>query len=115
LDGLPEVVVVAVRERDHVDALGLLLPLGTFRIPEPGVDVDALAAGAVEPESPVPEPGQGAVCHLPPPGRWVESNGGLLAAKANRRNMWHSRTGASAMAVELAAGLILLTAVSDAF
>jgi hypothetical protein len=29
--------------------------------------------------------------------------------------MWHSRTGASAMAVELAAGLILLTAVSDAF
>jgi len=29
--------------------------------------------------------------------------------------MRHSRTGASAMAVELAAGLILLTAVSDAF
>jgi len=29
--------------------------------------------------------------------------------------MWQSRTGASAMAVELAAGLILATAVSDAF
>ena len=29
--------------------------------------------------------------------------------------MWESRTGASAMAVELAAGLIVLTAISDAF
>ena len=29
--------------------------------------------------------------------------------------MWHSRTGASAMAVELAAALILVTALSDAF
>ena len=29
--------------------------------------------------------------------------------------MWESRTGASAMAVELAAVLILATAVSDAF
>jgi hypothetical protein len=29
--------------------------------------------------------------------------------------MWESRTGASAMAVELAAGLIILTAISDAF
>jgi hypothetical protein len=29
--------------------------------------------------------------------------------------MWHSRTGASAMAVELAAALILATAISDAF
>ena len=29
--------------------------------------------------------------------------------------MWHSRTGASAMAVELAAALILVTAISDAF
>jgi hypothetical protein len=29
--------------------------------------------------------------------------------------MWESRTGASAMAVELAAGLILATALSDAF
>ena len=34
---------------------------------------------------------------------------------ANRELMWQSRTGASAMAVELAAVLILATAVSDAF
>ena len=34
---------------------------------------------------------------------------------ANRENMWQSHTGASAMAVELAAVLILATAVSDAF
>jgi hypothetical protein len=38
----------------------------------------------------------------------------VSAASANLGNMWQSRTGASAMAVELAAMLILATAVSDA-
>jgi hypothetical protein len=39
---------------------------------------------------------------------------GVSAAGANLSGMWQTRTGASAMAVELAAGLILATAVSDA-
>jgi hypothetical protein len=64
-DGVADVVAVAVREQDQVDALGLLLRLGAARVPrEERVDVDALAARGVDAERGVPEPGEGAViCH----------------------------------------------------
>jgi hypothetical protein len=58
LDSLADVVGVAVRERDQVDALGILLCLWALRVLEPGIDVHALAAGGVEPECRVAEPGQ---------------------------------------------------------
>ncbi len=45
-----EVVGVAVRDRDHVAALRVLLGLRTLRVVEPRIDVDALAARRVEPE-----------------------------------------------------------------
>ncbi len=38
-------------------ALGLLLALGALRVPEPRIDVDALAARRVDAEARVPEPG----------------------------------------------------------
>ena len=56
-----DVVAVAVRDREHVAALGLLLALRALRVVEPGVDVDALALGAVEPVAAVSEPGEGDV------------------------------------------------------
>jgi hypothetical protein len=43
-----------------------------------------------------------------------ERNEGSSAYAPKLRLMWHTRTGASAMAVELAAALLLATAVSDA-
>ena len=64
LDGVADVVAVAVRERDHVDALRLELGLRTLRVSvEEGVDVDALPAGCVEAERRVTEPGQGRFGH----------------------------------------------------
>ena len=66
LDGLADVVGVSVRDRDHVDALGLLLRIRTLRIREPRVDVDTLSAGRVEPERSVPQPGYGRVSHRSP-------------------------------------------------
>ena len=47
LDGVAEMVAVAVGERDHVDPLGLELRLRALRVPvQEGVDVDALPARA---------------------------------------------------------------------
>ena len=67
VDGVADVVAVAVRDRDDVGALGGLLALGTLRIAvQERVDVDALAAGRVEPEGRVAEPGQRRVCHRSP-------------------------------------------------
>ena len=64
LDGVAEVVAVAVRERDHVDPLGLELRLRALRVPvQEGVDVDALPVGSVEAEGRVTEPGQGRFGH----------------------------------------------------
>jgi hypothetical protein len=58
-NGVADVVAVAVGERDQVDAVGRLFGLGTLRVPgQPRVDIDALAARAVEPEARVPEPGE---------------------------------------------------------
>ena len=57
LDRLSEMVAVGVSERDQVDAFGLLLRLRAFRVLEPGIDVGALAAGAVKPERCMAEPG----------------------------------------------------------
>ena len=49
LDRVADVVAVPVRERDHVDALGLLLVLGALRVPvQERVDVDAFSAGRVD-------------------------------------------------------------------
>ena len=63
-DGVPDVVVVAVRDEDQVDALGALLGLGALRIPlEERVDVDTFPARAVEAEAGVAEPSQGDVGH----------------------------------------------------
>ena len=51
LDGVADVVAVAVRDRDHVDALGLLSASGVLRVAgQERVDVDALAAVGLEPE-----------------------------------------------------------------
>ena len=50
VDGLADVVVVAVRERDQVDALGLPLALRAVRVLQPGVDVDPLPSGRVDSE-----------------------------------------------------------------
>jgi hypothetical protein len=61
-DGVADVVAVAVREEDRVDALRALLRLRTARVSrQERVDVDALAARAVEAERRVPEPGESAV------------------------------------------------------
>jgi hypothetical protein len=49
-DDRAHVVGVAVRDRDHVAALRVLLGLGTLRVVEPRIDVDALASRRVEPE-----------------------------------------------------------------
>ncbi len=55
----PYVIAVPVREQDHVDALGLLLRLGALRVAvEERIHVDALAAGRVDPEGRVAQPGQ---------------------------------------------------------
>src|SRR5439155_7826959 len=56
LDGLADVVAVAVGERDHVDPLGLLLGVRALRVAEPRIDVDALASGRVQPEARVAQP-----------------------------------------------------------
>src|SRR4051794_41601622 len=56
-------VAVPVCERDHVDALRLLLGFRAFRVAEPGVDVDPLAAGRVHPEARVAEPGHRHIGH----------------------------------------------------
>ena len=62
------VVRVAVRDRDDVAALGLLLRVGAPGIAvEPWIDVDSLPARGVEPEARVPEPGQGSARHGPQP------------------------------------------------
>ena len=59
LDGVADVVAVAVRDRDHVDALGRLLGLRRLRVAgQERVDVDALAAVGLEPERRVTEPGE---------------------------------------------------------
>ena len=65
LEGVAEVVAVPVREGDQVDALRRLLALGALRVAaEPGVDVDALAPGRVDPESRMSEPRNRSVCHV---------------------------------------------------
>jgi hypothetical protein len=64
LGGVADVVAVTVGDRDDVDALGLLLAVGALRIArQERVDVDALAAGAVEAKGGVPEPGEFCVCY----------------------------------------------------
>src|SRR6266540_685427 len=60
-------VAVAVRDDDHVPALGVLLVLRALRVPgEERIDVDALAARAVDAERRVSEPHERAG-HEPPP------------------------------------------------
>jgi hypothetical protein len=60
LDGVSDVVVMSVRERDHVDALRLLLGSGALRIAvQERVDVDAFAAGRLDAERRVTQPGEG--------------------------------------------------------
>jgi hypothetical protein len=63
LDGLAHMVVVAVRECDHVNTFRLVLPVGALRVAEPRVDVDSLAARCVEAKARVAEPGHGHVRH----------------------------------------------------
>jgi hypothetical protein len=58
-DRVADVVAVTVCQRDQVDALRLPFRLGALGVPgQPRVDVDALAARAVEPEGRVSEPGE---------------------------------------------------------
>jgi hypothetical protein len=66
VERVADVVVVAVRDRDDVDALRLFLPLGALRVREPGVDVDPLPSRRVEAERGVAEPSQLNVRHLSP-------------------------------------------------
>ena len=66
VDRVPDVVVVAVRERDQVDPLGLLLVVRALGVRDPGIDVDPLAAGCVEAERGVTEPRELNVRHLSP-------------------------------------------------
>src|SRR5205085_11162671 len=65
LDGLADVVAVAVGDRDDVDPLGLLLALGALGVGEERVDVDALAARGVEAKRGVAEPRELDVWHAP--------------------------------------------------
>src|SRR5205814_1631224 len=65
LDGLADVVAVAVGDRDDVDPLRLLLALRALRVREERVDVDALAARAVESKRGVAEPREDCVRHGP--------------------------------------------------
>src|SRR5437763_1305060 len=58
LDRVADVIGVAVRDDDQVDALGFSLRLRARRPREPRVDVDTLPFRAVETECRVPEPGQ---------------------------------------------------------
>ena len=58
-DGVADVIVVAVCQEDEVAALGLDLVRRAARIAvQERVEVDALAAGRVDPERRVPEPGE---------------------------------------------------------
>src|SRR6266487_5465514 len=63
VEGAADMVGVTVRDRDQVDALGLLLAVRTLRVFEPGIDVDALPARRVEAEGGVAEPGEWDVGH----------------------------------------------------
>jgi hypothetical protein len=108
VDGAAGVVGVAVRQRENIDPLDLPLAFGELRVVEPGIYVDALAARSVEAKAGVTEPGERDV------GRGVEPNEGLSDVAANLWPMWQTCTGASAMAVEVAAALLLATAASDA-
>jgi hypothetical protein len=66
-DRVADMVAVAVRDRDHVGALGLQLVLGALRVAvQEGVDIDAFAARGIEPEARVTEPRQRRVCHRAP-------------------------------------------------
>ena len=73
-DRAPDVIGVAVRDRDHVDALRLLLGVRALRIVEPRVDVHPFASGRVEPERRVSQPGQRRVGHRAPFG-WAVVGG----------------------------------------
>ena len=53
-----DVIPVAVRDSDHVDPLRFLLAVRALGIGEPRIDVDPLAAGRVQPERSVAQPGQ---------------------------------------------------------
>src|SRR5919197_3603072 len=85
LHRLADVIGVAVRDRDDVDSLRLLLRVGTLRVAEPRVDVDALLARGVEPERGVAEPRECCVRHRSPLLRRGsrERNEGAAAGVAN--------------------------------
>src|SRR5207302_6016874 len=65
VDGLADVVGVAVGQGDDVHPLGLLLAVRALGIGEKGIDVDALAAGGVEAKRGVAEPRESDVWHAP--------------------------------------------------
>jgi hypothetical protein len=58
-DRVADVVLVCVREQDEVDAFRLQFGLRTLRVPvQERIDVDALAARRVDPESGMSKPGE---------------------------------------------------------
>src|SRR5712691_620396 len=108
VDGVADVVAVAVGDRDHVDALRRLLVRRALRVAgQERVDVDALPAGGVEPEGCMSEPGQRRVCHRSPlAGRRERNVGGPSYAGANLLGLMGSRL----LPLSLALGMVLADA-----
>src|SRR5262245_52224896 len=68
-----------MRERDHVAPVRILLRIRALRVVEPRVDVDPLAAAAVEAEGGMSQPGEGRVSHRSPCSTECAGTGASLA------------------------------------